>query len=171
MFKFRGVVFILILLFIAACGGGGGNPVEDLSSSITTSIPVDNGAIGSDGSIPADPGAAADLTLLGVDTNDNSVRDEVEIAIADRYPEDIQTKNALKQVAKSIQSAFEGIDTSDTEATSAAVSEMIKAVDCLTSRSDDPRSDLLFIEMQMVDTTARAQAYNAFNESAAGQFF
>ncbi len=80
-------------------------------------------------------------------------------------------KDALKQVAKSIQAAFEGIDTSNTEDTSAAMSEMIKAVDCLSAKSSDPRADLAFIEMQMVDTTARSQAYNEFNESASGQFF
>jgi len=163
------LIIIAILLSVTACGGGS-SAVSDVAQSVTDSLPADSSYVGDLGT-PPDPGASADTTVLGVDTNSNNVRDEVDIAIAARYPEDTVKRAALTQAASSIQDALAGVTASDSEASSAAMTAVIKAADCLAATSSDPKGDMAFIEFQMIDTQARAEAYEQFNLSASGQFF
>lgn len=58
-----------------------------------------------DGSrLPPPPDAAlADATVEGIDVNGNGIRDDVELAIFERYPDDIQLRAALLQYAMALQ--------------------------------------------------------------------
>ncbi|MDP9249420.1 MAG: hypothetical protein M3M85_02855 [bacterium] len=56
--------------------------------------------------LPPDPGALADETLAGVDANKNGIRDDVELAIFEAYPNSAKTRAALLQYALALQMQF-----------------------------------------------------------------
>lgn len=56
--------------------------------------------------LPPDPGALADETLAGVDANENGIRDDVELAIFEKYPNSAKTRAVLLQYALALQMEF-----------------------------------------------------------------
>ncbi len=56
--------------------------------------------------LPPDPGAEADKTIEGVDANQNGIRDDVELAIFNKYPNSAKTRAALLQYALALQMEF-----------------------------------------------------------------
>ena len=52
--------------------------------------------------LPPDPGANADQTIAGVDANQNGIRDDVELAIFNAYPNSAKTRAVLLQYALAI---------------------------------------------------------------------
>ena len=53
--------------------------------------------------IPPDPGEESDKTIEGVDANKNGIRDDVELAIFEKYPDSAKTRAALLQYALVLQ--------------------------------------------------------------------
>jgi hypothetical protein len=53
--------------------------------------------------LPPDPGALADKTIAGVDANNNGIRDDVELAIFNVYPNSAKTRAVLLQYALALQ--------------------------------------------------------------------
>jgi len=49
--------------------------------------------------LPPDPGALADETVEGIDVNANGIRDDVELAIFEKYPDSAKTRAGLLQYA------------------------------------------------------------------------
>ena len=49
--------------------------------------------------LPPDPGVNADKTVQGIDANHNGIRDDVELAIFEKYPNSAKTRAALLQYA------------------------------------------------------------------------
>jgi len=125
------------------------------------------------GDLPADPGEAGKQTLLGIDSDNDGVRDDVQIAIARHYPEpkDEKERLALEQFAASLQYAFSVYQSGDEEQLYNVFSEIIAATDCITGRSSRPEEDVIFVENIMHNTEERAYAYIDINEKAAGRFF
>jgi hypothetical protein len=78
-------VVVAMTLSITGCGGGGGG-----------------GDSSTQRSLPADPGASATVSVEGVDTNGNGVRDEVERSVSSNTPADADF-NATMQVAAAYQ--------------------------------------------------------------------
>jgi len=62
---------------------------------------------------PPDP-TEADATLGGVDANQNGIRDDVELAIFKKYPNDIKLRAAELQYALALQMYLTEVFTSDT---------------------------------------------------------
>ena len=55
--------------------------------------------------LPIDPGIMANNTIVGIDSNNNSIRDDVEIDIFKEYPDSAKTRAVLLQYALSLQMA------------------------------------------------------------------
>lgn len=53
--------------------------------------------------LPTDPGDQADITIEGIDSNNNNIRDDVEIAIFKEYPNSAKTRAVLLQYALALQ--------------------------------------------------------------------
>jgi len=65
--------------------------------------------------LPPRPGAAeAVATIAGVDANENGIRDDVEHAIFDKYPDDIKIRAAMLQYAMALQMEFTEVVNSET---------------------------------------------------------
>lgn len=53
--------------------------------------------------LPPDPGAQADKTIIGIDVNENGIRDDVELAVFKEYPNSAKTRAVLLQYALALQ--------------------------------------------------------------------
>ena len=154
--KFAIVVLLFLSLFGCNDGGGSGSSNDPGANT---------------GSLPPDPGEAGKATLQGVDSDNNGVRDDVQIAIYERYPNDETKRNALTQKAKALQEAIVAGDSSSSDALNQASKSIIDAVDCLHERVGDSTAEIGFLEQEVVNTSDRSEAYIKFNEALSGQFF
>ncbi|MDR2034911.1 MAG: hypothetical protein LBP89_09875, partial [Helicobacteraceae bacterium] len=110
--------------------------------------------------LPPDPGEAGKAALEGIDSNNNGVRDDVEIAIYNYAPREDQEKlrQAMFQKAKSIELIVKA-DLSDLNALRQIVVKDFRAGACLNQSS--PRrdaKDLYFIFEAVLNTPARSRA-------------
>jgi hypothetical protein len=53
--------------------------------------------------LPPDPGVDADKTIEGIDANENGIRDDVELAVFEEYPNSAKTRAVLLQYALALQ--------------------------------------------------------------------
>jgi hypothetical protein len=145
-----------------------GKPTKNISKPLPMILTVkkweNNG-------LPPDPGEAGKQDLLGIDSNNDGVRDDVEIAIAHRYPSNENLRLALKQFSKSIQLAFNSIKLADDTQLNDSLLKIVSATDCITGASQRPQEDIIFIENIMQNTQERVDAYLKANDVAAGQVF
>jgi len=161
--KMNSLLWLKIILFsivVTGCTSGenstsGNNPDPGPGTSI----------------LPPDPGEAGKATLEGIDSDSDGVRDDVQIAIHDRYPTDELTRNALTQQAIALQDAVVTGNSSDVNAMNQASKSVIDAIDCLHESVTNPSSELSFLEVNVMNTPDRSQAYITFNEASSGQFF
>jgi len=124
-----------------------------------------------DDGLPPDPGEEGLLTIEGIDSDNDGVRDDVQIAIAKRYPSNENAKLALTQFAKSLQRAFIAEKNNNQQQLNAVFSEIIAASNCITFSTPNPREDIVFIEMIMENTDDRSEIHRGVNAAASGQFF
>jgi len=109
--------------------------------------------------LPPDPGEAGKATLAGIDSNNNGVRDDVEIYIATIEPNSAKHREALKSFAVAIQRQL--LQTNKSEAYEAArVTD--RAMDCLDYVGKFDENKWKEVEALMVNTKARFSAYQAF---------
>ena len=86
--------------------------------------------------LPPRPSAAeADATVEGVDVNGNGIRDDVELAIFERYPNSARIRAAMLQYAMGLQLELTQVFNSDTW--KAAVIQSGRGSGCLFSTSPD----------------------------------
>ena len=128
--------------------------------------------------LPPDPGAEADKTIQGIDTNKNGIRDDVELAIFKTYPDSAKTRAALLQYALALQmeSAQEVVNK---ETVTEVVREQSRADACVadtlvprknpeSSReySDIEKIDAYidFVKKRQLNTEARKKARTDFVE-------
>lgn len=116
--RFTRTLFIHgFLSILVACGGG--------SSERGT---TDNR--------PPSPGPAANETVVGVDTNANSVRDEVEIQLLDEFKNDPPALKAAMQSALAYQHVLT-VDVNDPSAAVASLDESARAALCMLNHLSD----------------------------------
>jgi hypothetical protein len=114
--------------------------------------------------LPPDPGSEGKKTLEGIDSNNNGIRDDVEIAIYNYAPREDQKelRQAMFQKAKSVESIVKA-DLSDLNALRQIVVKDFRAGACLKQSS--PRTDskdLYFIFEAVLNTPARSRADTIF---------
>ena len=80
--------------------------------------------------LPPDPGAEADKTIEGIDINKNGIRDDVELAIFNKYPNSAKTRAVLLQYAFALQMEFTQPMLS-TEIVTEVVTELGRADTCV----------------------------------------
>ena len=163
------------LLVVLGCGTVGCSSSSEDSSAVT---PPDAGGIVDDVSdgnnLPPDPGEAGKATLEGVDINNNKVRDDMEIAIYQRYPEDELKRDALMRDAFVLQKAMlvggailDGIGDPDEPF---RISPLVSlASGCLVERFGyDAYKEVGFMEAILANTDERGRAYDMYNAALSG---
>lgn len=154
------ITVILVVMLLSACGSGGG--ASSPQSQSTTPPPVSQLIINGV-AVPPEPDTIANATLLGVDSNHNGVRDDVERQIATTYGAKANQYTAAMQVAKFNQAYLEA--NGDPIKSTAATSNAAIAGACIAdsfnpewlagSKAIDYISPLIF------NTPERMAAYRA----------
>ena len=131
----------------------------------------DSDSCSSNPNLPPNPGEAGKLTLEGVDSDGDGVRDDVQIAICRRYPEDMNKQNALKQKARAMQNML--ISTKDENIDEILKSREISSLStyCLYNHFSDPTSELGFISDKIINTQERSEIYIDYNQALSGRIF
>ena len=103
--------------------------------------------------LPIDPGINADKTIQGIDSNKNSIRDDVEIAIFKEYPDSMKTRAVLLQYALALQ-----METTQPFVNTMISTEVIREEDrantCLSdqiSPRKDPESSREYSDLEKID--------------------
>ena len=115
--------------------------------------------------LPIDPGIANDKTIIGIDSNKNGIRDDVEIAIFKEYPNSAKTRAVLLQYALALQMQMTQPFIDTTIATE-VVREQSRASTCLSdeiSPRKDPESSRDDIGMEKIYTYINFVENKQFN--------
>ena len=103
--------------------------------------------------LPPDPGAEADKTIQGIDTNKNGIRDDVELAIFKTYPDSAKTRAALLQYALALQ--MEAVQTVvNKETVTEVVREQSRADACVADTlvpRKNPESSREYSDIEKID--------------------
>lgn len=123
------IVILLRVLYVSK------NTPEQVAKIHATKLTMDD-VMGVN--LPPDPGAEADKTVAGIDANKNGIRDDVELAIFNEYPNSAKTRAVLLQYALALQ--MEAIQPfPNRETVTEVVREQSRAHYCvgeITSRND-----------------------------------
>jgi hypothetical protein len=111
--------------------------------------------------LPPDPGEAGKQTLVGIDSDNDSVRDDVQRWIVLNFIESELAINVLRSDARAVQAAL-AATTTDQRITAAI--EEAKAGACFSSARRLSGLDVSVGQVadQMLNTTARRSAYDAY---------
>ena len=113
---------------------------------------------------PAPDPAEANATIGGVDANANGIRDDVELAIFKRYPDDAKLRAAALQYAMGLQSEL--LNVSNQETWVAVSQQEERALHCLLEWLPQNRISTLFsqrnsIRNMILNTPERKKKYDA----------
>ncbi|MDR2906020.1 MAG: hypothetical protein LBU73_08715 [Helicobacteraceae bacterium] len=120
--------------------------------------------------LPPDPGEEGKQTLAGIDSNNNGVRDDVEIAIYNYAPRDDQERYraALTQQAKAWEARMLEGKTDDLEKIKSLEYEVERSIKCLkiSSPNEIVVEEIRFIGNNVVNTRKRDRNALDFEDSA-----
>lgn len=123
--------------------------------------------------LPPDPGAAGKATLQGIDSDGDSVRDDVQRYIVLTYPNSEKTRAGLRQLAMTNQDFI--LNSNAPEATLLnIVTRRHRAADCLDYVSGGPENALALLRdlrAQILNTKQRSLAYADADRRLSGKFF
>ena len=113
---------------------------------------------------PPDP-AQADATIEGVDANQNGIRDDVELAIFEKYPNSPYTRAAELQYAMALQLYLTEVFNSETWR--AAVEKTSRGYGCIYETTNDRASintRKREVEQLVNNTSAREEKYDSLDK-------
>lgn len=120
--------------------------------------------------LPLDPGENGLSTLLGVDTDRDTVRDDIQRHIALTYPNSERTRRALRDVSVLFQTSMK-VPAGDKAAAKRVDAQLERAIDCLEFVSGDIKvvsKQFNVMEAEYFNTLARLRAYEAYNRMLSG---
>lgn len=128
--------------------------------------------------LPPDPGADADKTIQGIDANQNGIRDDVELAIFNEYPNSAKTRAVLLQYALALQMEVTQSIVNE-ETVTAVAEETSRGYSCIgdaVSRDDKEKFNKVtdeyinFIENNQLNTEQRQKAQKDFYDENLGSY-
>lgn len=123
----------------------------------------------SDG-LPPDPGEAGKETLLGIDSDLDGVRDDIQRYIVLTYPDQHNLQNALFQVSRTYQRMLDPDLISGTEQDVA--NQVSKDIECLYYvNEDNAHKVLLSLRAETLNTYERSKKYLAYDKNLSGKTF
>lgn len=111
-------------------------------------------------------------TIAGIDADNNGIRDDIQVEIEKRHPNDEIKRQILNQKARAIQKAVIAGAKGNSSEIFEAADDLMSVVDCQFDLLDDPMSlKSSFIEFMTINTKERSNAYIDFNQALDGNFF
>ena len=121
-----------------------------------------------DNGLPADPGEEGKLTLLGVDSDNDGVRDDIQRYIYFSYPNDEKAQVALIEVAKQYQILLMQAD--DPDAVFNNATKMARHGECLDFIKGEMAADILAApRAEVLNTIDRSAAYIYYSDGLSGE--
>lgn len=115
--------------------------------------------------LPPDPGEAGKKTLLGIDSDGDGVRDDIQRYIYFTHIDKEKVQAALTEVAKHFQ-----ILLPDVSAALANATKMARHRECLYSFIGEEAADVLAsLRAEILNTRERSTAYIAYSDSLGGE--
>ena len=156
----KSLVALGLVAFLSACGGGTTGTTGSTANP-TTSLPANtfNGLV-----VPPDPGAAANATVAGMDTNNNGIRDEVDRYIAQTYGAEPAKFAAAQALAKASQLLLVTSTIDINVATAAFYADADSGVCAVRSFPNDQNAAIRMIDdivLQTYNTRDRQKKYQA----------
>jgi len=157
-----------------------GELAEDIEGTLTLKISDNDGNTDSQSvtfsineidkeQLPPEPGSQGTNTVAGIDSNDNGVRDDVEIGIYQLHELNHENREILKTGAKAFQEALTATLNEATQDNDNASEELAKFAYCLTQHSSmDRRKALAQLKTLQMNTPERVDAYSSYNQSRNG---
>lgn len=147
------ITFLIILWTLASCGGGSTTSETQATSTAPSTTIV----------LPVTDGKPDVSTILGIDSNNNGVRDEVEVSMATSVGNDAATWTGLIKLAQTYQSWLAN-PTKDKSIARSRILAALTLAKCIakTSPRTIPELDLLMQELSIktFSTAGRAQILN-----------
>lgn len=116
--------------------------------------------------LPPDPGEAGKLTLEGIDSDKDGVRDDIQRLIYLKYSDSQKTREALKDVVKALQAAL--LASNNRTLSLATVPLQTRAANCLVYVRPDDDDILENLVVAFLNTEQRFQANNLFSSHLKG---
>lgn len=121
--------------------------------------------------LPPHPGPAANATVAGVDSNNDGIRDDIEIFIAENYGYSERAVRALRAIARDVQRDLVDPPQTSDEAVARvnarrAIACYVRTVDEELRRSKDPMMDVI---AETVNTPQRFELFRRKEKLLAGR--
>lgn len=164
------ILYSLLISTLAGCGGSDDSdkPPENTPIQPKTTVEIINN-LEKEGKLPV-----LDRTnsLIGVDSNSNGIRDDIDNYISkSSYTSD--QKKALEQVSKGFQSSLT-VNTTDMQAVKKVSKDIGKGIDCVFTKvgvdSADKSAGKVVQELESLTTNTKARllAYLKYNNALDG---
>ena len=119
--------------------------------------------------LPPDPGKAGKETLLGIDTDGDGVRDDIQRYIYFTYPDDKKLRLGLTYYAIEFQGVLK--DANDREAAYDHANKMSRHGDCLWYLKGEEAIDICrALRAKILNTRERSMAYIKYSDNLGGRF-
>lgn len=126
--------------------------------------------------LPPDPGEAGKITLEGIDSDNDGVRDDVQRWIVLRYPNSEKSRTAFKQVSIDFQSTL--LTANDKEGSIEATRKFLRSRECVYHVLDANPSNLSQIKLDLdqlrsvvLNTKLRSDAHMLSDKNFSGQVY
>lgn len=118
--------------------------------------------------LPPDPGEAGKQTLLGIDSDSDGVRDDIQRYIYFAYPDNEKVRVALTQIAIEYQGLLS--QASDPDAAFNHATRMARHGECVDYIQGETASDTLAaLKAEILNTKERSLAYINYSNSLGGE--
>ncbi|UJS15951.1 MAG: hypothetical protein L3J17_08455 [Candidatus Jettenia sp.] len=118
--------------------------------------------------LPPDPGEEGKKTLLGIDTDGDGVRDDIQRYIYFTYPDDKKLRLGLTYYAKEFQGVLK--DANDREAAHDHAIKMDRHVECLFYLKGEDAVDICnALRAKILNTRERSIAYITHSDNLGGR--
>ena len=155
----KATMFCIAVLFLSACDGGGGNGSNNAVNPST--IPE---------GLPPDPGEAGKLTVEGIDSDNDGVRDDIQRYIAIEYQDSEKTRRVLTDMAKADQEFLVNAD--DKNKVLEATATQSKQNSCaFYIDPDEAHQKLKKLKAEILNTEERIRAWIKADSHLGGMAF
>ncbi len=131
--------------------------------ALTVQILADNGVV-----LPPDPGEEGKLTLLGIDSDGDGVRDDIQRYIYITYPDEEKLRLGLTYYAKEFQGVL--ADADDRDAVYNRAIKMTRHGECLHYLNGEESINVeSALDAEILNTRERSIAYITFSDNLGGK--
>jgi hypothetical protein len=122
-------------------------------------------------SLPPDPGEAGKVDVLGIDSNGNSVRDDIERFIAFQFPDSEKKRMALMQYAQEMQIFLRDADDKEKTIANAHAEKGRDCMEYVFGGADSMDRVESGLRAEVLNTSERSRAYTKADAFLGGQVF